>query len=455
MTSVAHTLLDFIIDLFRDPEKAASYDADPQGALDAAGLHDARPHDVDDLKPMVADYSTVGGWGGRDHGDRHHGDRGDVRGDRNDRHDRNDRDDRDHCDDDDDRGHARPGRDDDDHDRDHGHVRPDRDDDHCEEDEHHHGHGGVSPVTAPAPAPVAGHETVVITHLQTIQYTNTETHVEIDASHSIWVSGDSQAIFGDVDGDVTQIDNEGGVVAGDDIHGDVDNSDTSVTDSFNTEVDLEDNNLVFGNGNTVTSGEGNIAGNTVTDNSVDVDVELDDLNVNTGAGDLVTGDGNAVGNTTTITDSLNDESVDVEVDDVNVNTGDGNLVNDSENVGSVNDSFNGNDFSTDNSVNDSLNGNDLSSTDNSVNDSFDDNVLTDNSVNDSLNGNDLSSTDNSIDDSFDDNDLSDDDVVIEDNELAIGGENANTGFQEESQNEEFELEYEEGDLVVVEEVTVD
>jgi hypothetical protein len=46
-------------------------------------------------------------------------------------------------------------------------------------------------------------------------------------------------------------------------------------------------------------------------------------------------------------------------------------------------------------------------------------------------------------------------VVIEDNELAIGGENANTGFQEESQNEEFELEYEEGDLVVVEEVTVD
>src|SRR3712207_7945972 len=45
-------------------------------------------------------------------------------------------------------------------------------------------------------------ETVVITHLQEVHYTHNETTVEIDASHSIWVSGDAQAIFGDVEGDV-------------------------------------------------------------------------------------------------------------------------------------------------------------------------------------------------------------------------------------------------------------
>src|SRR3712207_1583335 len=144
-------------------------------------------------------------------------------------------------------------------------------------------------------------ETVVITHLQEVHYTHNETTVSIDASHSIWVSGDAQAIFGDVDGDVTQIDNEGGIVAGDDNHGDVDNSDHSVNDSGNVtdsgNVNVEDSNVNVGSGNqAVDSGNTNVEvkdnnvvltegnGNTVVTDSEDVgntdlDVTFDDVMV--------------------------------------------------------------------------------------------------------------------------------------------------------------------------------
>ena len=73
MSTLASTLLDFILDLFRDPQKAAAYEADPQGALDAAGLSDSTPADVADLAPMVSDFATVGGWSGGSHGGGSHG----------------------------------------------------------------------------------------------------------------------------------------------------------------------------------------------------------------------------------------------------------------------------------------------------------------------------------------------------------------------------------------------
>ncbi|NEK60126.1 hypothetical protein GCU56_19905 [Geodermatophilus sabuli] len=352
MSTLASTLLDFILDLFRDPAKAAAYENDPQGALDAAGLGDSSPSDVEALKPIVTDHATVGGWGGRDDscGDDDKGSHG-YRPAARDEHDE-----------DRDSGVSPASRD---HDHDHDH------DDHDHDHDHGHGHGGVSPAT-PAPA---GSETVVITHLQNIQYTNTETHVSIDASHSIWVSGDAQAIFGDVRGDVTQIDNEGGIVAGDDVsHSGVDNSDNSVNDSGNTnvEVDIEDSPINLGGNQAVDSLNGNDIGSHNQDN------------------DVIADRGGQVGDNTAVV-----------VDDVTV----------------VNDSYNGNDLSTDNSVNGSLNGNDLSSTDNSVNGSFNGNDLSDDDgVDDSFNGNDLSQdnvgndyseVDASINDSFQDN--SDDD----------------------------------------------
>jgi hypothetical protein len=333
MSTLASSLLDFILDLFRDPAKAAAYAEDPQGALDAAGLTDVSPDDVADLMPMVSDYSTVGGWGGGS---------GDA------------------CDDEGGRPsgvHPVRGRDEDEH---HssggGHSRPDRDEDDDEDgdsgDNGHSGggHGG-------------GHETVVITHLQEIQYTNHETHVEIDASHSIWVSGDAQAIFGDdnvlVGGDgvaaggdvedVTQIDNEGGIVAGDDLEiedseVEVDNSDNSVHDSGNTtvDVDIEDSPINVGSGNqAVDSGNGNEDNDVIADRGGqvgdDVDVEVDDV--------TVVNDSENVGNTTTVDDSFDDESVDVDIEDSFQDNSDNSTNYDVE----VEDSFQDN-SETDNSV---------------------------------------------------------------------------------------------------------
>ena len=43
MSTIASTLLDFILDLLRSPEKAAAYAADPEGALEAAGLAGTTP----------------------------------------------------------------------------------------------------------------------------------------------------------------------------------------------------------------------------------------------------------------------------------------------------------------------------------------------------------------------------------------------------------------------------
>ncbi|MFW3171503.1 IniB N-terminal domain-containing protein [Geodermatophilus sp. CPCC 206100] len=377
MSTLASTLLDFILDLLRDPERAAAYEADPQGELAAAGLADATPADVAALTPMVTDHATVGGWGGRDRCDDDDRD-GAVRG--------ASRGDRDHDDDSDDRSPAR------------------RDDDRRDDsDSHEDHHGGVSPAPH-APAPAAGSETVVITHLQNIQYTNTETHVSIDAAHSIWVSGDAQAIFGDDN----VVAGGGGVALGEDARLDVD-------------VDLEaDGDLVVGNGNNV-------------GNDVDAD-------------NLVTGDSNSVGNTT------------VELDDSPVNVGSGNQAVDSLNGNDIGSHNEDNDVIADRGgqvgdnsavvvddvtvVNDSSNvGNTTTVTDSYDDESVDvdveveDSFTTDNSVNDSLNGNDLSDDDTTTT-------VTDESVNVEDNELAIGGENANTGSQEDAANDEFEFSYE-------------
>ena len=411
MSTIASTLLDFILDLFRDPQKAAAYETDPQGALDAAGLSGSTPADVADLAPMVADYATVGGWsGGGSHGGSHGGGRDD--------HARGEDGRGGSCDADEDRGghhHPRPVDDDaDDHPSGGSVVAPDREEGDDDEDEGHAG-GGHSH----APAPAGGTETVVITHLQEVHYTHTETTVEIDASHSIWVSGDAQAIFGDVRGDVTQIDNEGGIVAGDDVEdSSVDNSDRSVSDSYNTDVDVDiaDSNV-------------NVGGDQAVD-SFDTEVEVRDNTLVVGDDNtVVSGNGNAVGNTVVTDNSETDNSVDVEFDDAIVQTGDGTVVNDSEDVGNTETTVEDNNlvFAGDDAIVDS----EVSDSQNEDNDGIDDSIVG------SGNG----------------SDFSDDDVNVEDNEVAIGGQNANTGYQEESGNEdsssEFELEvdYEESTAI--------
>ena len=405
MSTIASTLLDFILDLFRDPEKAAAYAAEPQAALDAAGLSDSTPEDVADLAPMVADFATIGGWSGGHHGGRDDRD-GDGRGS--------------HCGSDEHAGgqghHPRPVGDD--HEHSSGGVAPvargDNDDDDDEEEGGQTGGGHSS-----APAPAGGTETVVITHLQEVHHTHTETVVEIDASHSIWVSGDAQAIFGDVRGDVTQIDNEGGIVAGDDVEdSSVDNSDRSVSDSYNTDVDVDiaDSNV-------------NVGGDQAVD-SFDTEVEVRDNTLVVGDDNtVVSGNGNAVGNTVVTDNSETDNSVDVEFDDAIVQTGDGTVVNDSEDVGNTETTVEDNNlvFAGDDAIVDS----EVSDSQNEDNDGIDDSIVG------SGNG----------------SDFSDDDVNVEDNEVAIGGQNANTGYQEESGNEdsssefEFELDYEESTAI--------
>jgi hypothetical protein len=60
------SLIDFILNLFRDPALAAEFNADPQRVLAEAGLGDVDPADCQALIPMVADFAPVSldGMGG-------------------------------------------------------------------------------------------------------------------------------------------------------------------------------------------------------------------------------------------------------------------------------------------------------------------------------------------------------------------------------------------------------
>jgi hypothetical protein len=233
------------------------------------------------------------------------------------------------------------GRDDDHHGRDDEHDhRPVRwDDDRCEDDDRP-GHG-------PGDSGAGSDTTVVIHHLQNIQnVTYNDVDIRIDASHSIWVSGDAQAIFGDVRGDV--IDNEGGVFVDGDVRAPVrvDNSvDNSRTeDSYNTDVDIRDNTVALntGDGTLVNGSPGAEVGN----------VDVKDVNVALGNGDIVDDSPGAVvgntGSTIATNGGQNGDSLDLDLDvDIDggvaiagddANTGNG--VENSQNDDSIVDSDN-------------------------------------------------------------------------------------------------------------------
>jgi len=299
MTTVASSLLDFILSLFSDDEAAARYAKDPEGELERAGLDGVKPADVDAVKNMETDYSPVS------------------------YHDR----DRDHdCDDD--KGSHGPVRHDGDHH--HGHAAPVRHDDHdhddkCDRDDDHdhkdhddrggHEHHG-------------GQETAVIQHIQ-------NNYTDIDIEHVQIAGGDAYAIWGE---DVV-LATGGSVAAGDDVNGvSIDNSttdvdvDVDIKDSFNGSFNT-DNSTTFNTDNsthTATNSfneDTNIAdrGGVVQDN--DVDVKVDDVTI---VNDSFNGNTLAGGDVTTTEVEIKD----VEDSAVNVGVAGGDVENEATDVDS-------------------------------------------------------------------------------------------------------------------------
>lgn len=53
------TLHDFTLNLLGDPDARSAFQLDPQGSLDAAGLGDVHPADIQELLPLVLDFAPV------------------------------------------------------------------------------------------------------------------------------------------------------------------------------------------------------------------------------------------------------------------------------------------------------------------------------------------------------------------------------------------------------------
>jgi hypothetical protein len=382
MTTIVSTLLDFILDLLRDPEAAAEFEADPEGTLAAAGLGDVCSADLEELLPMLADYAPVaGGVGGWYPGDSD-GDSGNGS-------------------DDDDEGGYTPGG-------------------------QHGGEGG---------------ELDIVAKLKFIQqnFSYEETTItHIDASHAVWAGGDVTQLFGDDNVVAT----EGSLALGEDAELEVEGDlEWSVKDSFNptigstvVEVDGDAENLVVGSEVTdsvllqgedfdienLVNGDGNqtdveaenaVLGNgNAVDNDLDLDVDVEnsgntiegtgnaigeDNDLDTeNSGNDIDGDGNAVGEGAVAGNS--ETEVDVEIDDITVAE---NAVVDSENVVQTDDS----------TVEDSnLAGDDISDDDLDVDVDVEDVYVTEaeNAVVDSENV-------------IQDTEFEDDAVIVNDNELEV------------------------------------
>jgi len=379
MTNIVTTLLDFILDLLRDPAKAADFNNDPHAALASAGLTGVTADDVNAVLPMVADCSPVRDWQAS-YAPAHSGGspwHGDSAG---------------HHDSVVEAAHRPPHRPD--HDEDHDRGDHDRGD----HDRGHHGGDHDGPEHQ-------GQEFAVIQHLQYIQnsYSYSETNVHLE--DSIWAQDGSAVFFGDDN----VLNTGGGVVLSNvDSRGDidVDNEQTTVTDSYNH---AEDGGVI---------GDGNEVDNSTTDNSTHDSHDVDfDNNGNV----AYAGDDQAIGNTvtddsyhsTSISDSGNVGSI---VDSKDAHLGD-TTIDDHTSYDNDDYTYNDDSYNTDNSINDSY------KADNSINDSY----KADNSIDDSYNTDassvDSGNTDNSTDDSYNGNDvLSDND----DSAVAVDGSAAAT-----------------------------
>ncbi|WP_189158441.1 IniB N-terminal domain-containing protein [Lentzea pudingi] len=57
--TLPQTLHDFTLNLLSDPDARSAFQIDPQGSLDAAGLGDVHPADIQELLPLVLDFAPV------------------------------------------------------------------------------------------------------------------------------------------------------------------------------------------------------------------------------------------------------------------------------------------------------------------------------------------------------------------------------------------------------------
>ena len=57
--AVTQSLLDFILNLLRDPQAAADFNADPEASLAGAGHSSLSCADMDVMRPVLLDYAPV------------------------------------------------------------------------------------------------------------------------------------------------------------------------------------------------------------------------------------------------------------------------------------------------------------------------------------------------------------------------------------------------------------
>jgi hypothetical protein len=291
MTTVASSLLEFILTLFTDEEAAARYAQDPQAELDRAGLEGVTPADVDAVKAMETDLAPVSYCGSEDNGGNE--------------------------------GHHTPV------------WHRDDDDDHHQDGDHDHrqDHGG--------------HEAAVIKHVENSYNTTNTTNVDVEIEHGVWAGGDAYAIWGD---DVEDVSVDNSVDLDVDIEDSFNDNSTNVhgdgnavgdgaevEDSFNTDVDVEDSFNIENSGNTQT-GTGNVVGEeNAVDNSTDNSTEVELEN----SFNEIDGNSNNIGEGNQSHDESTDLDVEVEVED-SFNT---------DNSTQIEDSFTADDsFNTDNST---------------------------------------------------------------------------------------------------------
>ncbi|GAA3509818.1 IniB N-terminal domain-containing protein [Georgenia daeguensis] len=413
MTTIANNLLEFLMNLLRDPEAAAAFRHDPEKALDHAGLRDVCTEDVEAVMPVIFDYAPV---------------RVDSSFDRDYNTGRNDSEVG---------GNIsqpppwRPERPDHDDDR----PRDDDDDDRPRNDDDDHAHA------------VQQLSYVVNNYSYTSKIDDRDTITDQSVNQNIWADGDVVQLF---DNDAVIASGDHAVAAGDDA--DVDNSHD---ESTNTWVDVEDGDATVAVGDDNFSDEiensGNYAdrGGSVEDNDTDIDndgqyadrggenydadVDVDfDNSGQIAGGDAVHAEdeGQAAG------DDLTDNDTDVDVDFDNSGQIAGGDATDSHDETDVDVDFDnsgqiagGDATSTDVDV-DFENEGQIAGGDVNQNDTDIDAQLTDNSgqINDSLNGNDIGNTDTDVDiedsftveDSFtQDNDVVDVDDSLNENETEV------------------------------------
>jgi hypothetical protein len=215
--SITQLLLDFLLNLLKDPKAAEEFKADPQGVLDAHGLGNITEEDCDAVIPVVLDFAPVSAIGDRVYetggnvlhgGDSNYGG-GNGGG-----------------------GHGGGG----------------------------HGGGGHGGGHAPVDtSPAVAQLTHVVNNYSYSEIDDRDTITDQSVNQNIWALGDVEQWF---DNDAIVASGDGAAAAGDDAF--VDNS-----DDHSTNIDVGgDVNI----GNT----EDSYNDDHSTDNSVDVDVDVED-----------------------------------------------------------------------------------------------------------------------------------------------------------------------------------